>query len=105
MKNSKDTSHTSKEIVEEMKSLVGEAETMIADSLSEHTAEALANLRERFTAAQERFNVYYDGAKKKVVEGAKYTDATIRENPYQSLAITLAVGMLVGVLLGRRGGK
>jgi len=41
-------------------------------------------------------------AKKKVVAGAKYTDSTIRENPYRALAIAAGVGLLVGVLLGRR---
>ena len=44
----------------------------------------------------------YDGAKKKVVAGAKYTDTAIRENPYQALAIALGVGVLIGVLVGRR---
>ena len=53
-------------------------------------------------AAQERFADIYEGAKKKVVAGAKYTAATIRENPYQSLAIALGVGVVLGVLIGRR---
>jgi ElaB/YqjD/DUF883 family membrane-anchored ribosome-binding protein len=105
MKNNKDTAsahHTPKELLSELKTLVAEAETMMADSLSEHSSEALGNLRERFSAAQERFSDIYDGAKKKVVAGAKYTDTTIRENPYQSMAIALGVGVLVGVLVGRR---
>lgn len=102
MKNNKDTAHTPKELLSELKTLVVEAETMMADSLTEHSAEALGNLRERFGAAQERFADLYDGAKKKVVAGAKYTDTSIRENPYQSLAIALGVGVLVGVLVGRR---
>jgi ElaB/YqjD/DUF883 family membrane-anchored ribosome-binding protein len=59
-------------------------------------------LRTRFDAAQERFTDIYEGAKKKVVAGAKCTDAAIRANPYQSLAIAAGVGLLVGVLLGRR---
>ena len=33
------------------------------------------------------------------------TDATIRACPYESLAITLGVGVLVGALLGRRRGS
>jgi ElaB/YqjD/DUF883 family membrane-anchored ribosome-binding protein len=102
MRKEKDTAHTPKELLDELKALVAEAETMASDSLSENTAEALANLRERYNAAQERFVEFYDGAKRKVVAGVKYTDATIRENPYQSLAIALGVGVLLGVLLGRR---
>jgi ElaB/YqjD/DUF883 family membrane-anchored ribosome-binding protein len=102
MKNNKTIAHTPSELLVELKSLVAEAETMMADSLSEHTAEAIGNLRERFSAAQERFSEVYDNTKKKVVAGAKYTDATIRENPYQSMAVALGVGVLLGLLIGRR---
>ena len=102
MKNNKDTVHTPKELLSELQTLVSEAETMMADSLSEHSAEALGNLRERFGAAQEKFADVYEGARKKVVAGAKYTDTTIRENPYQAMAIAAGVGVLVGVLIGRR---
>lgn len=102
MKNNQATAHTPKELLHEMQALVGEAQTMMADSLSEHSAEAIDNLRARFGAAQERFAEVYAGAKKKVVAGARYTDTTIRANPYQSLAIALGVGVLVGVLVGRR---
>jgi ElaB/YqjD/DUF883 family membrane-anchored ribosome-binding protein len=102
MKSNHDTTHTPKELLHDLKTLVAEAETMMAGSLSEHSHDAISNLRERFGAAQERFADIYDGAKKKVVAGAKYTDATIRENPYQSMAVALGVGVLVGVLIGRR---
>jgi ElaB/YqjD/DUF883 family membrane-anchored ribosome-binding protein len=102
MKNTKDATHSPKELLDELKGLVSEAQAMITDSVTEHSAEALANLRERFTAAQERFTEVYGEAKKKVVAGAKCTDTAIREHPYQSLAITLGVGVLVGLLLGRR---
>lgn len=94
--------HTPKELLVELKALAVEAEAMMVGSLSDHSAEAMANLRERFSAAQERFTEIYDQTKQKVVAGAKCTDASIRENPYQSLAIALGVGLLVGVLVGRR---
>ncbi len=102
MKNNKETAHTPKELLHELQTLVAEAETMMLDSASEQSAEVLGNLRERFGAAQEKFADVYEGAKKKVVAGAKYTDTTIRENPYQAMAIAAGVGLLVGVLLGRR---
>jgi len=103
MKNAKTTTHTPEELLTELKSLVAEAQTMMTDSLSEQSAEALAGLRDRFTDAQERFNVVYEGAKKRVVAGAKCTDEAIRANPYQSVAIAVGAGLLIGVLLGRRG--
>jgi ElaB/YqjD/DUF883 family membrane-anchored ribosome-binding protein len=102
MKNHKEAAHTPKELLEELKTLVVEAETMMADSLSEHTSEAIAGLRDRFNAAHERFTETYEKTKKKVVAGAKYTDTAIRENPYQSLALALGVGLVIGLLAGRR---
>jgi ElaB/YqjD/DUF883 family membrane-anchored ribosome-binding protein len=102
MKNNKDTAQTPKDLLNDLHALVADAEKMMGDSLSEHTADAVDALRTRFNAAQERMTDLYEGARKKVVAGAKYTDETIRENPYQSLAIAAGVGLLVGVLLGRR---
>ncbi len=106
MKNSHDTTaQTPKDLLNDLHALVAEAEKMMGDSLSEHTADAVGALRERFDAAQERMADLYAGAKKKVVAGAQYTDDTIRANPYQSLAVAAGVGLLVGVLLGRRCSK
>ena len=102
MKTNENTAHTPKELLTELQALVSEAETMMADSLSEHSADAISKLRERFGAAQERLSDAYEGARKRVVAGAKCTDTAIRENPYQALAIAAGVGILVGVLLGRR---
>jgi ElaB/YqjD/DUF883 family membrane-anchored ribosome-binding protein len=70
--------------------------------VSEHSSDAIDSLRSRFAAAQERVADAYAGARKKVIAGAKYTDTTIRENPYQSLAIAAGIGLLLGVYLGRR---
>jgi ElaB/YqjD/DUF883 family membrane-anchored ribosome-binding protein len=102
MKNNQDTSPTPQDLLNDLQALVAEAEKMMGDSLSEHTADAVSALRTRFNAAQERLGDLYAGAKKKVVAGAQYTDETIRANPYQSIAIAAGVGLLVGVLLGRR---
>jgi ElaB/YqjD/DUF883 family membrane-anchored ribosome-binding protein len=102
MKNNQDTARAPKELLDELKALVAEAETMMGDSISEHSAEAIESLHSRFVAAQEHFADAYAGARKKVIAGAKYTDETIRANPYQSLAIAAGVGLLLGLYLGRR---
>ncbi|HTJ79622.1 MAG TPA: hypothetical protein VL357_11555 [Rariglobus sp.] len=102
MKSSKDASHTPNELLGDLQALVVEAEAMMADSVSEHSSEAIENLRARFNAAQERLSGLYEGAKKRVMAGAKCTDETIRANPYQSIAIAAGAGLLVGVLVGRR---
>ena len=103
MKNRTDTSAQKPEdLLNELRQLVAEAEKMMGEATADGSGELLANLRTRFEDAQERFSDLYANARKKVVAGAKYTDATIRANPYQALAIALGAGLLAGVLLGRR---
>ncbi len=101
MKTTKEST-TPSELLHDLQKLVGEAEAMITDSVTEHSADAVESLQARFHAAQERFADVYAGARKKVIAGAKCTDTAIRENPYQALAIAGGVGLLLGVLLGRR---
>jgi ElaB/YqjD/DUF883 family membrane-anchored ribosome-binding protein len=100
--NTASTAQSPKDLLHDLRTLVAEAEKMLGDSVSEHTEDAMNALRSRFHAAQERLSEFYSGARKKVIAGAKYTDETIRANPYQSLAIAAGVGLLIGVLLGRR---
>ena len=106
MKTNKHTAAQSpKDILDELRLLLADAEKMVGDSLTESSEEVVNSLRQRYAAAQERLSEVYDGAKQKVVAGAKYTDETIRENPYASMAVAAGVGMHVGLLLGRRCGK
>ena len=102
MKNNKSSAQTPKDLLNDLQALVAEAEKMMGESISEHTADAVSALRSRYDAASERMGELYEGARKRVVAGAKCTDEAIRENPYQSMAIAAGVGLLVGVLLGRR---
>lgn len=59
-------------------------------------------LRARYENVSKRLTDFYSTARKRFVAGAKYPDTTIRENPYQALAVAAGLGLLVGVLLGRR---
>jgi len=38
----------------------------------------------------------------KTVAAVKVTDRTIRDHPYESIGIAFGVGLLVGVLVGRK---
>ena len=106
MKNNKDTAaQTPKDLLNDLHALVAEAEKMMGESISEHTADAVSSLRSRYDDAQERLSDLYASARTKVVAGAKCTDTAIRENPYQSIAIAAGVGLLIGVLVGRQSNK
>jgi ElaB/YqjD/DUF883 family membrane-anchored ribosome-binding protein len=102
MKNHREIHHTPKEIATELQGLLAEAEALISGPEAAHPDGAVDSLRLRFESAQEHLADAYAGARKKLVDGAKSTDAAIRANPYQSLAIALGVGVLLGVLVGRR---
>ena len=72
--------------------------TATADVAGEKVGEA----RKRLAAALESGKEIYSRVRDKAVEGAKVADQTVRENPYQAIAIGVGVGALIGYLVGRR---
>ena len=103
MKNRIETQvQTPEELLKDLRTIVAEAEKMLLDSATEHSHEAIDELRARFETAQNRLAEFYTSAKTRVVAGVKHTDEVIRANPYQSIAVALGVGVALGVLLGRR---
>jgi ElaB/YqjD/DUF883 family membrane-anchored ribosome-binding protein len=69
-----------------------------ADVAGEKVSEA----RKRLAAALESGKEIYGRVREQAVEGAKVADKTVRENPYQAIAIGVGVGALIGYLLGHR---
>ena len=61
--------------------------------------------RKRLAAALENGKEIYGRVRDKAVEGAKAADQTVRENPYQAIAIALGVGAIIGYLAARRCSK
>lgn len=98
------TAQTPEDVLKELRSLVLEAEKIVAQTSggSSSCDMPLEALRERLEAAQERFQKVYEDTRRKLVEGVKYTDQTVREHPYQTVAVALGIGLLAGALLGRR---
>jgi ElaB/YqjD/DUF883 family membrane-anchored ribosome-binding protein len=101
MKKRSATAETPEQMVSHLRDLLGEAEKMVGGSASEYVGEKAEALRERFSDAQERLSELYHAAQEKVVDSAKTADKTIRAHPYESIAIALGVGVLVGALLRR----
>jgi ElaB/YqjD/DUF883 family membrane-anchored ribosome-binding protein len=102
-KNDIETSRQTPEaLLDDLHALVAEAEKMVASASGERGSEIMNGLRNRFQATQERLGDLYDEAKKKVTAGAQNTDEVIRSNPYQSIAVAIGLGVLLGVLVGRK---
>ena len=72
--------------------------TATADVAGERVGDA----RKRLAAALESGREIYGRVRDKAVEGAKAADQTVRENPYQAIAIGLGVGAIIGYLVSRR---
>jgi len=69
-----------------------------ADVAGEKVGEA----RKRLAAALESGKQIYGRVREKAIDGAKAADQTVRENPYQAIAIALGVGAVIGYLAARR---
>ena len=82
-----------------MEDLIKASTSLTGDDL----ARAKANLSARVAAARafaaEIPGTISDRARNTV----RVTDGYVREQPWQAIGITAAVGLLIGVLLGRRG--
>jgi len=100
--NSNSAAPTSGHLLDELRALMVEAEKMIGNTQGEPDPELLGALRARFGAAQESLSALYGSARQKVIQGARDTDEAVRANPYQSIAIAAGLGLLAGVLIGRR---
>ncbi|HEU5079307.1 MAG TPA: hypothetical protein VFT72_08835 [Opitutaceae bacterium] len=100
MKSRSDTA-SAEEMMENLRTLISEAEQVVSNGVSTTSSHVVADLRERLEAGLEKLNGYYGEAKDKVVAGARRTDETIRSHPYESLAVALGVGVLIGALIRR----
>jgi len=60
-----------------------------------------AEVRAKLSAAVERAKEVCQRLQDQTAAAAKATDQTIREHPYQALALALGLGLVTGLLLGR----
>ena len=103
MKNdSASKSETPEEVAEHISRLMAEAEAMLVGPVADRASDKFSELRARFENLQSKAVDAYGDARRKVVAGARATDETIRSHPYESLAIALGVGVLLGALIRRR---
>jgi ElaB/YqjD/DUF883 family membrane-anchored ribosome-binding protein len=87
-------SHDAGTLVEDARGLL-EATSEIAD-------EKIAAARKRLAEALESGKETYENLQEKVVKGAKIADQTVRDHPYESIAIAFGVGAVIGFLVSRR---
>lgn len=85
----------------ELNELSRDAEAVLQATAGQ-AGEKMTELRGRLTKTLESAKVTYRRLEEKTVAGAKVADKTIREHPYESIGVAFGVGLLIGVLVGRR---
>src|ERR1700691_1427960 len=85
----------------DMGTLAEDARALMA-ATADVAGEKVGEARKRLAAALERGKEIYGRVREKTVEGAKAADETVREHPYQAIAIGVGVGALIGYLAARR---
>jgi len=84
------------------KGTLGENARALMAATADVAGEKVTEARKRLAAALESGKEIYGRVREQAVEGAKVADKTVRENPYQAIAIGVGVGALIGYLLGHR---
>jgi ElaB/YqjD/DUF883 family membrane-anchored ribosome-binding protein len=88
-------------ISNDVSQLAEDARALMA-ATADVAGEKVVEARKRLAAALEGGQEIYGRVRAQAVAGAKVADQTVRENPYQAIAIGVGVGALVGYLVARR---
>jgi ElaB/YqjD/DUF883 family membrane-anchored ribosome-binding protein len=92
-------------LVADLKVVVADAEELLRATASQ-AGEKVAAARERIQASLATAKVKLGDAERALLEktkvAARATDDYVHDNPWQAVGIAAAVGLVLGVLIGRR---
>lgn len=95
------TTEANERLAADIKLLARDAEELLKATAGE-AGEKIKDVRQRLSKAVESARATCEDLQDQTVEAAKAADQTIREHPYESIAIAFGVGALIGILVGRR---
>ncbi|NTV96400.1 MAG: DUF883 domain-containing protein [Thiobacillus sp.] len=96
---------TSEQLIADFKVVVADAEALLkatAGQGGEKLSEIRAKAEESLRVAKARMADAQEALIAKTKEAAKATDAYVHENPWKAIGIAAGVGLVVGLLIGRR---
>lgn len=100
-----DSAQARERVLADLRTLARDSEALLkatAGDVSEKAKEA----RARLSAALERAKATCEELQGQALETAraavKKADTVIREHPYESIGVAFGIGVLIGVLIGRR---
>jgi ElaB/YqjD/DUF883 family membrane-anchored ribosome-binding protein len=97
---------TKDQLVANLRRVVADAEELLAATAGQVADGRLAELRDRakesLMLAREKLADISAASRERARQVADATDDYVHDNPWTSIGVAAAVGMLIGVLLGRR---
>lgn len=100
-----DTAASKERLAADLRQLIADAESLVAETAHNSEGKIIA-LRERVTenlkAARYKLADMEDAIKVKTREVARATDDYVHEHPWKAIGTAASVGVIVGLLIGRR---
>ena len=95
------TQQANEKLAGDLHRVMQDAEELIK-ATSGQTGESISEIRSRLTSAMEAAKANARRFQEKAVETARATDRCIRDHPYESLGVAAGLGLVIGLLVGRR---
>jgi ElaB/YqjD/DUF883 family membrane-anchored ribosome-binding protein len=96
------TARKAEALIDQLEGMVEEAGDLMKETTEDTVKKQLSNFKDKMQDLNDRLKNYYDDVEDAIVTGAKTTDKVIRNNPYEALAISLAIGVLLGAFIKSR---
>ena len=88
-------------LAHDTKNIVRDTEELLK-GIPEDLGEEAKKARKRLAATLESARETYQRLEKRAVAGLRATDEVVHEKPYPFIGVAFGLGLLVGVLVGRR---
>jgi ElaB/YqjD/DUF883 family membrane-anchored ribosome-binding protein len=96
---------TTNQLMSDLKTVMSDAEALLkatSNQTGERIQEVRARAEESLRQARERVTQVEQDALKAAREMAEATEEYVRDNPWQAIGVAAGVGLLLGIVLGRR---
>lgn len=95
------TQEANQKLASDLKVVMHDAEDLLKATAGQ-AGEKVTEVRNRLSKALDSAKETYSRLQERGIEAAKASDRLVREHPYESLGVAFGVGLLIGVLAGRR---
>lgn len=96
---------TSEKLMQDMRLVVADAEDLLkatAGQTGERIEKIRAKAEESLRTARNRIQIASKAVQETTTEAARSVDQQVRSNPWTAVGVAAGVGLVLGILLGRR---